>query len=79
MKVQMQCLLAAAAQNMKKIALLAHLCLLLLVYGGLVEGVRSVMRVQKVIEGVTGKNIALATYGRSKRRTPREMWGSSAI
>ncbi|MGV8927175.1 MAG: hypothetical protein ACOH2G_16070 [Ewingella sp.] len=46
MKVQMQCLLAAAAQNMKKIALLAHLCLLLLVYGGLVEGVRSVMRVR---------------------------------
>lgn len=79
MNVQMQCLMAAAAQNMKKIALLAHLCLLLGQYSVLAELVRRMREVQKMRKGAGGKNIAIATFGRSKRRTPLEGWGSSAI
>lgn len=79
MKVQMQCLLAAAAQNMKKIALLAHFCLLLWLNSELSALMRVLMRVQEVIDEAGRKNIAIATFGRSKRRTPPKMWGSSAI
>jgi transposase len=63
-KVQMQCLLAATAQNMKKIALLAHLFTLLraLLAGyGLYE---RLIRALKSELGVRGKNIAIATFGR---------------
>ncbi|CCV46475.1 transposase for IS1668 [Yersinia enterocolitica (type O:5,27) str. YE149/02] len=38
MKVQMQCLLAATAQNMKKMALLAHLCWFFSMTGALIRG-----------------------------------------
>jgi len=78
MKVQMQYLLAPAAQNMKKIALLAHLCLLLGQYSMLVELVRRMRALQKPDKGAGRKNIAIATFGRSKRITPLERWGSSS-
>ncbi len=74
MKVQMQCLLAAAAQNMKKIALLAHRCLLLGQYSMLVELMRRMRALQKPNKGAGRKNIAIATFGRLKRKTP-QAWG----
>jgi len=60
----MQCLLAAAAQNMKKIALLALLSLLLCVCAGLSAVIGGIMRREKVHMTWNSKNTAIATFGR---------------
>ncbi|WP_407062047.1 IS1182 family transposase [Brenneria tiliae] len=64
MKVQMQCLLAATAQNMKKMALLALFCLLLLAECGLIRRNKKRMMRLNAVMGLKAKNIAIATYGR---------------
>jgi hypothetical protein len=46
-------------------------------YVGLKGLERGLMRFQKVIEVVAGKNIAIVPFDHSKRRTPPEIWGSS--
>ncbi|HDL6786410.1 TPA: IS5/IS1182 family transposase, partial [Yersinia enterocolitica] len=67
MKVQMQCLLAAAAQNMKKIALLALFYCLLMIYRVQNRGVgyeKMLMALLKHLTDGQEKNIANATFGR---------------
>jgi hypothetical protein len=63
-KVQMQCLLAATAQNMKKMALLALLCWLLRGLKRESEGCRRRREWLKGEMTAAGKNIAIATCGR---------------
>ncbi|WP_261162007.1 transposase, partial [Serratia fonticola] len=63
-KVQMQCLLAATAQNMKKMALLALLYAVYKWLKGLMEGQEPHRGTQKKQKAVWWENIAIATYGR---------------
>ncbi|CAI2017772.1 Transposase domain (DUF772) [Serratia fonticola] len=63
-KVQMQCLLAATAQNMKKMALLALLYAVYKWLKGLMEGQEPHRGPQKKQKAVWWENIAIATYGR---------------
>ncbi len=63
-KVQMQCLLAATAQNMKKMALLALLYHVYSWLKGLMEGQESMRRAQEKQKALWWKNIAIATCGR---------------
>ncbi|QKJ15447.1 IS1182 family transposase [Yersinia kristensenii] len=62
--VQMQCLLAAAAQNMKKIALLALLSVLLWIYRGLSAVIDAMMQRDKIQMTWNMQNTAIATFGR---------------
>ncbi|WP_261423498.1 transposase, partial [Serratia quinivorans] len=63
-KVQIQCLLAATAQNMKKMALLALLYAVYTWLKGLMEGQEPHRGTQKKQKAVWWKNIAIATCGR---------------
>lgn len=63
-KVQMQCLLAATAQNMKKMALLAQLYLVYTWLKRLLEGLESKCSAWGNPKAVWWKNIAIATCGR---------------
>ncbi|WP_227698072.1 MULTISPECIES: IS1182 family transposase [unclassified Raoultella] len=63
-KVQMQCLLAATAQNMKKMALLALLCCLYMWLKAFREGPKTALSELNVQMARSWKNIAIATCGR---------------
>ncbi|KFK92266.1 MULTISPECIES: IS1182 family transposase [unclassified Serratia (in: enterobacteria)] len=63
-KVQMQCLLAATAQNMKKMALLALLYCFYRWWKASWEGQSASLGGQKAQLTVLWKNIAITTYGR---------------
>ena len=74
-KVQMQCLLAATAQNMKKMALLALLYWFYRRLKASQEGLKSDIEEKKGQKRVGWKNMAIATFGRYKRRTPHKNAG----
>ncbi|EQA2557809.1 IS5/IS1182 family transposase, partial [Yersinia enterocolitica] len=67
MKVQMQCLLAAAAQNIKKMVLLALFCCLLMEYCVQGRAIRWLKMFRALLRSQSewpGKNIAIAAFGR---------------
>ncbi|CBY27612.1 hypothetical protein Y11_05691 [Yersinia enterocolitica subsp. palearctica Y11] len=63
----MQCLLAAAAQNIKKMALLGLFCCLLTKYDIHGRAIKWLKIFRALLKGVNewpGKNIAIATFSR---------------
>ncbi|EBN5685409.1 hypothetical protein DRC48_24485 [Salmonella enterica] len=71
-KVQMQCLLAATAQNMKKMVLL---CAFLVAIHREIRRRRGCKRGQESSGCLINKNIAIATFSRYKKRTPCKKHG----